>query len=182
MNNLKTLGTAVLAIAALLALAGPAAATNLTSPKGTTYTGTVKAEAGTIEVHGPFTTVACTKSTAEAKIENHGASITVSGKVSGLTFTGCNFPVKVLKYGSVEGHTGGTVTSSGAEITVETSIANCLFVTESTDVGSGTGGTPARLDINSAGIPRTGHSFFCGSSATATGSYTVTTPGTLFLD
>jgi hypothetical protein len=140
--------------------------------------------------------VSCTNSTVEGKVEQHGASVTTAGKISSLTFTGCNYPVKVLKVGSLEAHTtaikgtdaDGTVTSNGAEITIETSIANCLFTTANTDIGTGsltsttTTGGNATLDIKSAAIPRTGHSFFCGSSATWTGSYRVTTPTTLYVD
>jgi hypothetical protein len=195
MKYAKMLGLLAVAAAALMAFAGTASATILTSPSGTTYTGTIKATAGTTELHGPFTTVKCTGSTVEGKVASHGASVTTSGTISTLDFTGCNFPVTVLKAGSLEVHTtykegkqeekangNGTLTSSGAEITIATSIANCLFTTSSTDVGTLTGGTTAKLDINSAGIPRTGHSVFCGSSGTWTGSYTVVTPDTLLVD
>jgi hypothetical protein len=189
MKYVKMLGLLAVAAAALMAFAGTASATILTSPSGTTYTGEIKAEAGTTELHGPFTTVSCKKSTVAGSVESHGASTTAGGKISSLTFTECNFPVTVLKAGSLEIHTSGesangngTLTSSGAEITIATSIANCIFTTSSTDVGTLTGGTPATLAINSAGIPRTGHSIFCGSKGTWTGSYTVSTPGTLLVD
>jgi hypothetical protein len=188
MKYVKMLGLLAVAAAALMAFAGTASATVLTSPAGTTYTGTIKAESvGATSLHGPFTTVSCTNSTVEGTVSQHGAGVTVKGSIGKekLTFTGCNYPVKVLKEGSLEIHAtsggNGTVTSSGAEVTIETSIANCIFTTNSTDIGTfeGNGGGHARLSINSAGIPRTGHSFFCGSSGQWTGSYTVTTPGTL---
>jgi hypothetical protein len=186
MNYLKMLGTAVLAMVAVTALAGSASATSLTSPQGTTYTSTFKAQSSHLQMHGSFTTVTCSSSAVEGKLETHGSSVTAGGKLSSLTFSGCNYSVTVLKAGSVQVHSGGTVTSSGAEVKAHTSVGECVFTTNATDVGTGTGtkttGGNAVLDIPSVTIPRTGGSFFCGSSATATGSYTVTTPSTLFLD
>jgi hypothetical protein len=186
MKYVKMLGLLAVAAAALMAFTGVASATTLTSPSGTTYTSTIAATAGATSLHGPFTTVTCQKSTVEGQVESHGAGVTAGGSISTLDFSECNFPVKVLKNGSLEVHAtsggNGTLTTSGAEITIETSIANCLFTTKSTDVGTLTGGTTAVLDINSAGIPRTGHSIFCGSSGTWTGSYTVNTPDTLLVD
>ena len=197
MKHLKMLGLLAVAAAALTAFAGTASATTATSPKGTLYTGTYRAEAeGKTSLEGPFTTVTCGQSVVEGKVEQHGSGVTTGGKISLLTFTECNFPVTVLKAGSLEAHTtavkgtdaDGTVTSSGAEITIQTSIANCLYTTNNSDIGTGsltsttTTGGNATLDIGSASIPRTGHSIFCGSSATWTGSYKVVTPSTLYID
>jgi hypothetical protein len=186
MNYLKMIGLAAVAAAALMSFGGTASATTPTSPSGTTYTGTVHLHFGRTELHGPFTTISCGTWTFHWKWESHGASVTAGGKISSININECNYPVKVLKAGSLEVHgTGGgngTVTWSGGEITIETSIANCIFTTSNTDIGTLTGGTPAKLDVNSAAIPRTGHSFFCGSGATWTGSGTVLTPGTLLID
>jgi hypothetical protein len=192
MKYTKMLGLLAVAAAALMAFAGVASATTLTAPSGTVYTSTIKAESeGATSLHGPFTTVTCNNSSVEGKVEKHGAGVTAGGNVSVLTFTNCNFPVTVLKKGSLEIHNiagtnDGTLTSSGAEVTIQTSIASCIFTTANTDLGrltaapSNTG--HATLDINSAGIPRTGHSFFCGSSGTWTGAYKVTTPTGLKVD
>lgn len=197
MKYVKMLGLLALAASALMAFAATASAVTLTSPTGTVYTSTITAESeGTAtELHGSFITVSCKKSHVEGKVEQHGSGVTAKGNISTLSFSECNFPVKVLKAGSLEVHAiscnvnnecTGTVTSSEAEVTIETSIANCLFTTKATDVGTltptnDTGGH-ATLDINSAGIPRTGHSIFCGSAGTWTGSYTVTTPSTLWIN
>jgi hypothetical protein len=187
MNRLKTVALFTIPLALLASTAG-ASANTLTSQIGTPYTGTIKAQSeGTILLHGPFTTVSC-ESTIEGKVEQHGAGVTVAGKVASLAFAKCNYPVKVLNAGSLEIHAlaggKGTVTSSNAEITIETSIAICLFKTSGTDIGTLTDssitGENARLDIEGASIPRTGHSFFCGSSGTLTGSYKVTTPSALY--
>ncbi|HXR61107.1 MAG TPA: hypothetical protein VN732_07270, partial [Solirubrobacterales bacterium] len=121
-------------------------------------------------------------------------------------FGGCNFPVTVIKKGSLEVHPikkpeagkaheactaaqgdtcTGTLTSSGTEVTIATSVGSCIFTTSNTSIGlltptPDTGGH-ATLDINSP-IPRTGGNFLCGSTATWTGNYTVVTPSTLYLD
>jgi hypothetical protein len=186
MKYVKMLGLLAVAAAALMAFAGTASATTITSPSGTAYTGEIKATAGATELHGSFITVKCnTSAVTGSKVETHGAGVTAKGPVTTLTFSECNFPVKVVKAGSLEVHAtsggNGTLTSNGAEITIETSIANCIFTTKETDVGTLTGGTTAKLDINSASIPRTGHSVFCGGSGTWTGSYTVNTPDTLLV-
>jgi hypothetical protein len=187
MKYIKMLGLLAVAAAALMAFAGTAAATVLTSPHGTVYTGKIEAESEkTTSLHGSFTTVSCAHSTVVGKVEEHGATSTAGGKVSSLTFSECNFPVSVKKAGTLQIHSNGAVTSSGAEITIETSIANCIFTTTNTTAGTFTGSTTtgktATLDINSAAIPRTGHSIFCGSSGTWTGSYEVTNPDELNVD
>lgn len=190
MKHVKMLGLLAVAAAALMAFAGTASATTLTS-SGSTYTSTIEAESeGKTTLHGPFTSVTCEESKVKGTVETHGAGVTAGGAVSSLTFSKCNFPVTVKKAGSLQVHAteggNGTLTSSGAEITIETSIASCIFTTkaEGTDVGTLTGNASgnATLDINSAAIPRTGHSIFCGSSGTWTGSYKVTTPGNLTVD
>ncbi|HEY6145916.1 MAG TPA: hypothetical protein VIV13_06550 [Solirubrobacterales bacterium] len=191
MTHVKKAGLLVVAATALMAFAGTASATILTSPAGTTYTGEIKAEAGTTTLAGSFTTVDCKKSTAAGKVESHGAATTTQGVVTVLTFTECNHPVTVNKKGSLELHTfestvdgNGTLTSIGAEITVKTSIGTCIFTTNSTDIGTVLGGTPAKLKVENEAIPRTGGSagFLCGSTGIWNGSYTVTTPGTLLVD
>lgn len=188
----KMLGLLILALAAALSTFPPPASANpLTSPAGTFYTGEIKAESeGATELHGSFEPIKCSKSTIEGKVESH-SSTTAGGKVGSLTFSECNYPVKVLSPGSIEIHSSGgddaTATSNGAEITVETSFGgSCIFKTSNTDIGTLTGtdttASNATLDVGSSIIPRTGHSVFCGSSGTWTGSYKVTTPGSLYID
>jgi hypothetical protein len=204
MKYAKILGLLAVAATALMAFAATASATTYTSPTGTSYTSTVKAVAGATSLDGAFVTVTCNKSTVEGKIESHGSGVTAKGSISTLDFTECNFPVKVLKNGSLETHavlidaekkhvtctTGidtciGTTTSTGAEVSIETSLGTCVFSTSSTSIGTLTTtaqtGGKAKLDIAGT-IPRTGGSFLCGSTGTWTGSYTVETPSTLWLD
>ena len=192
MKYAKMLGLLAVAAAALMAFAGVASATILTSPAGTTYTSTIKAESeGSTTLHNSSLgiSVTCTASTVEGKVESHGAASTAGGKISSLTFTGCGTnDVSVAKAGSLEIHSlgsgKGTLTSTGAEITINsTSIGiSCTYTTNGTDIGVVTGGTPAKLAIASSTITRTGDSVFCGSSGLWTGNYKVTTPSTLLID
>lgn len=195
MKFIKMLSLLAVAAAALMAFAASASATTVTSPTGTAYTGTITAVSeGTTTLHGVFTDVECKESHVEGKIESQGSGKTAFGKIATLSFGGCNFHTTVLKPGTLELHAvncgasycEGTLTSSGAEITIVTSIANCIFTTSATDVGNVTGtdktGGNATFDINSANIPRTGHSIFCGSNGVWTGSYKVTTPTSLWVD
>ena len=197
MKYVKMLGLLAIAVAGLMAFAGTAAASTATSPKGTVYTGIYTAEVqGSVKLDGTFVTVQCNQSVIEGKVEKHGSGIPTGGKISTMDFSECNYPVTVLKSGSLEAHqTGskefdadGTVTSTGLELTIHTSVGTCTFTTNNTDVGTGsltssdTTGGNATLDIATSKIPRTGGSFLCGSSGTLTGSYKVVTPSTLYID
>jgi hypothetical protein len=190
MKFIKMLSLAATAAVALLAFAGSASATTITSPSGTVYTSTVKdVSEGAVKLSGSFTTIQCNASAIEGKIEKHGSGVTAAGAVSSMTFTECNFPVTVAKKGSLEVHatsgSNGTLTSSGAEISIATSIGTCVFTTSNTNLGTVTGssstGGAATKDI-SGSIPRTGGNFLCGSSGTLTGSYKGTTPSVAYVD
>jgi hypothetical protein len=193
MSYVKVFGPLAVAVA-LLAFAGGASASSITSPTGTVYTGSLTAVSeGSTSLDGAFVTVTCGASHVEGKVEKHGESTTTSGKIAKLTFTECNFPVTVLKAGTLEAHPvncspycEGTLTSNGAEIKIQTSLGECVFTTSNTDIGKLTGTDITKsnptLDIGSAAIPRTGGSFLCGSSGTWTGSYKVTTPATAWGD
>jgi hypothetical protein len=187
MKYMKMLGLLAVAAAALMAFAATASATTVTSPKNTTYTGTIKAESeGSTTLHGPAD-VTCGKSTVEGSVEQHGTGVTVKG-ASKISFSECGKEthVTVEKGGSLELHSNGDLTSSGAAVKVEFTALGltCVYTTSGTKVGTFTGSdtTNATLDIDSAAIPRTEGSFFCGSSGEWTGSYKVTTPSTLSVD
>ena len=183
MKYVKMLGLLAVAATALMAFAGTASATILTSPEGTLYTGNIAATSTNSELHGAFVTVKCSHSEAKGKVEEHGG-VTAGGKISSLTFTGCNYQVTVNLPGKLTIHTDGTVTSAEAEIDIHTSVGTCIFTTPvtKTDVGTLVQGKNASLNINSAKIPRTGGNFLCGSSGTWTGSYDLTTPNDLWVD
>jgi hypothetical protein len=197
MRYLKALCLAGVAAAALMAWigAGTASATIVDctglSPCPTNEVIHAKAES-TVTLHPPFGDIECGESTVEGKLSNPGtATTTASGAISVLTFKSCNATVTVIKTGSLEIHTrtassdnNGTLTSTGAEVTVEFIGTHCIFATNGTDLGTVTGAATtkknATLDIE-ATIPRTGgrSGIFCGSTAQWTGSYEVTTPSGL---
>jgi hypothetical protein len=204
MKHVKFLGLLAIAAAALMAFASSASATTITSPTGTTFTSKLIATSTNSSLDGAFTTVSCKKSTVEGNVEQHGTSVTARGKNTSLTFSECNFPVKVEAAGSeiwhairpnIQPHTTclstdtdtclGTVTSTEAKVTIETSVGNCTFTTNETSVGTLTTTSTTKgnavLDISGT-IPRTGGNFLCGSSGTWTGSYTINTPSSLWVD
>lgn len=193
MKYAKLLGLAALAAAALMAFAGTAAATTLTSPSGTVYTGEIKAETenGTTLRSSFIGSIECERSTMRFKVENHGSGVTASGKLAEFTLTGCSSgsPTSpVAKPGSLEIHStattgNGTVTWSGAEIIWHnTLVGSCTYATSNTDIGTLTGsnvtGSNATLDVNSVAL-RTSGSGFCGETVTWTASYKITSPSTL---
>jgi hypothetical protein len=186
MDHFKTFSAVLLAAVVVMALAGTASATVVTSPAGAAYTGTFSATSTNGQLHGSFITTSCGHSLFEGKIESHGASQTAEGKISKLTFTNCNYTMTVRKGGSwifhATGGGSGTLTWTGAEFALHTSIGECVFTTSATDIGTVTGGIGAVLDVNSSSIPRTGGSFFCGSSLTWTANYQFTTPSALLVD
>lgn len=200
MKYIKMLGLAAVAAAALMAFvgAGTASATQLTGAGGSILgVGTViTAEAeGTTELHPPIVSINCKKSHVGGKVTSAGGKAeteTVKGNIEVLTFTECNATVTVLQKGTLEVHTqtkgvinnNGTLTSSGAQVTVNYLGFHCIFSTSNTSLGTVTGsattGGSATLDI-AATIPRTGGTSgaFCGTTAQWTGAYKVTNPATL---
>ena len=163
--------------------AGKPPAAELDDATGMVATGSTIAAAaeGTTTLHPPIGDISCTSSSVAGTTSNTGSSTeTVKGTISSLTFTGCNATVTVLKPGSLEIHSqgsnNGTLTSSGAEVTVVFAGFHCIFSTSNTDIGTITGsattGSTATFDIN-AKIPRTGGTsgVFCGEAAEWTGSY-----------
>jgi hypothetical protein len=190
MKHLKMLGFAAAAAAILMVFAAPAAATTLTSPKGTAYTGTFDASTNFIALDGTFVSAKCNLGEFRGTVESHGAG-PVKITLSGGGYALCGFQHYVLKRGTLEVHTdgasedgNGTVTSTGMEITLNSSVGHCVFTSSSTYMGTITGSDTGNAvwDTDSATIPKTGGSFLCGASATLTGSFTITTPSTLSVD
>jgi hypothetical protein len=193
MKCVRLLALLGVAVAAVMAFAGSASATTLTSPTGTTFTGKFHAvsENGHVQLHSPLSTIEC-NATVQGEVKTHGAGVTASGPITGWTFSDCTIEdtITVKKAGVFEVHWtsgySGTLTSSGAEIEIfkHSFGGSCIYSTTNTHIGTVTGGTEATLDIDSAAIPRTGGTlgFFCGSSAEWTGNYKFTTPHTLYID
>jgi hypothetical protein len=193
MRFIKILGLLATAVAALMAFTGSAFGATATAPTGTTYTSTTAATSeGAIFLHGAGT-VTCQNSTVEGKIESHGAGVNVGGKVSKLTFTNCGTDhVTVKQAGSLSVTSAGTLFSTGAEISITRTQSpvthlTCVYTTNNTHIGNLTdtherNGAKATLHVLNSSIPRTGGSFLCGSFGELTGSYTVHTPGVLYID
>ncbi len=196
MKYVKVLGLAAVVAAALMAFAGSASATILTSPEGTQLgVGTEitsKLTAGTKAVlkNNAIGEVVCEESNVAGKVTNAGsATETVSGNIETLTFEKCNGTVTVLRKGTLEVHSiagthNGTLTSTGAEVTVEILGFHCIFSTNNTDIGVVTGGSPATFKAESAEIPRTGgrSGILCGTAAFWFANYTITAPNPLLVD
>lgn len=190
MKQFKAPGAAVVAVAqiVLMLFAANAAATTVTSPTGTVYTGEIKGET---EGHGvldnPVAKIECRVSV-EGKIESHGAGSTVKGKGVGNLLEGCtnSWHKTTVASGTVEAHWtsgyNGVLTSSGATIEATRFGLTCRYVTSSTQIGIITGGNPAKLHVQ-AFIPFHSGSPLCGSDSTPlTGTGNVTTPTSLYLD
>jgi hypothetical protein len=211
MKYVKMLALAAVAAAALMAFVGAstASATVLCKTKvnaaGFCPKGWVMAQAEELhaisETEKPtltstFKTITCDESTVKGEVEKKGsAAETVKGPVQTLTFTtNCNCTVVVLKGGTLEVHAkddkgNGTLTSNGAEVTVQCASifgnVHCIYVTENDDMGTLTGSTTtggtATMDITTE-VKRaktTENGTLCDEEATWHAKYKVTTPDTL---
>ncbi len=183
MKYVKILGLLAVAAAALMAFAGTASATSVsTTTGGAASTPTIHAtnEGGHVTLANSIANIECS-STSEGAVESHGAGKEASGNLSSLSFTGCtnSWHVTVTAAGSLSvawtsGH-NGTAKSTGAKVTTTRLGVTCNYETNATDIGTVTGGSPATLDI-SASIPiAAGSSGLCGSgNAKWSGSYSTT--------
>lgn len=186
MLSLRVLRITLVGLAALMALAGTASATVLTSPAGTAYTGTKISHSAAVSLTWAGE---CKTSVWHETVESHGATATAVSKVNSLTFSECGYPVTVSKAGTTEVHSlgngNGTVTWSGAEIIVKSPVGDCTYATKNTHLGTLTGskntGGTAVFDLN-ANVPRTGGSFACAAYGEWKGTYVVQTPDYLDVD
>jgi hypothetical protein len=194
MKYIKMLGLAAVAAMALMAFAGTASATDLTSPAGTVYEGEIVATAeSSLTLQAGFSTVTCTESTVAGTPNSFGA--TVSGPITTLDFSNCP-ETTVTPEKNAEGNYGtlsiavdkkgpnGNLSGSGSRVKIVKSGVTCYYETSNTPLGTLTGssttGKTATMDINATLKRGTGSSFFCASEALWSGSYVVTTPH--FLD
>jgi len=206
MKNLKKLGLLAVAAAALMAFAGTSAAHELTSPaakkveKGKSILAASKEQT----TFSGVANVTCQQSLFEFEItEDGGKSLPVGGPVSRLVFAECgeNADLKVKKTGNLQVTTrfaefdgDGKLWSAALEITIEfTALGlSCAYTTEKGGIATYLGwirGSKSRPPENEtatvtieAELPRTGHSFFCGSTIEWKGAYLVETPDYLDVD
>jgi hypothetical protein len=200
MKPLKILGLAAVAAAALIALvgAGTASATVLcknnasTSACSETYGSGQSIEASLSETTTLETTSAtvldtCTGGTLKAKTTNAGgASETVKANVETLSWSGCSKTTDTLKNGSLEIHwisgtDNGTLTASSSEWTINTIFGTCTYgFGTSTDLGTVTGGNPAKVSVNAI-LTKTAGSGLCPADARWKANYTFTAPQPLYV-
>jgi hypothetical protein len=187
MKRLKMLGLAMVVAASLASFAGSASANPvLTSPEKVEYTGNITATAeGTLLLQAGFANITCTTSTVGGPVTTNSTT-KASGPITTLDFSGCNATVTTLANGSLEvvsaGEGKGTVRGSGTQVTVSTLGVSCVYgTTTNTPLGTLTGGTPAKIEIK-ATFSKISGGFLCADPASWSGSYTVTSPGTLLVD
>lgn len=186
MRRFKTLSLLSIGAAALTIFAATASADYVTTTTGgAAATPNIHAvnEGGHVPLANPVANISCS-STVEAPVESHGAGIPVTAEdeIDHLTFTGCTnlWHVTPEDRGGLDiewtsGH-NGAVFSSGARIWATRSILSCVYETDSTHIGTLTGGNPATLHIE-AFIPINEEvsSPFCGqSNAEWEGNYVTT--------
>jgi hypothetical protein len=201
MQNLKILGLAAVAAAALTALLGanPASATVLCKTtqnicgegwdRGpgarieSSINGTVLFKAGIENT--------CTKGVATVVTSNTGSDTeTVHGPIEELTFENCLCPTTVLKKGEMEihyeGEGKGTITIKNTAVTVNCGGVSCTYggAASGTDLGTldepANSSSDAKITIN-ASVPKLEGGFLCASTEAWLGEYTVTSPTPLYV-
>lgn len=194
---MKMASLVVLAVAWLMAVAEGTQATPLTSPAGTHLEAGTEIHAtnvGNVALDGTIN-LSCKKSTVKAKTNASGESGPGIVPVTSLALEECGSnTATVLKPGTLELHAteggNGTITSTGAEITVLThnilGTVHCIYYTEGTDLGTFTGskttGATATWGIDAMPILRKETDYGCGSTSELTAHYTFTSPDYLDVD
>lgn len=199
MKGIKVLGSLIAAVMVMMAVSASATAVILyenpgdpLDPGDTTHS----VSEGTMSIDGSVQ-VSC-KTTTHGTLVQNGATIPPDTRfpliaITSQTAVECGKDtVTSLKGGTLSIGSGGSVTSSGAEITVQLHrtvlgfpvTTHCIYATNSTSVGtlqesSSTGGT-AKLNIGSSPVPEVATDGACGNDAVWTGSYSITSPD--FLD
>jgi hypothetical protein len=188
-----TLVSLVVAAAAAMALASAASASTLTSPSGTSYTGTFHASSeGHIKIANPIAKIECS-STLEGTNESHGKGITITIPFKIVLFSGCTNSWHVTPI--ISGHLtihwkfpfSFKFTLDNLKFDTTRLGVTCVYQAKETEAGtltdsSQTGGT-GTLHVE-ASIPISGESSgLCGSgSAKWEGSYLVNTPDQIYVD
>src|SRR6476660_3981483 len=125
MKYVKILGLLAVAAAALMAFAGSASATTITSPTGTVLGSTTVIHAvnenGHVKLANPIANIECV-STVEGTISSKGAGVTAEGGISTLEFTSCTnaWVVKTISAGTLiapwTSRHNSTLTSTGSKL------------------------------------------------------------------
>ena len=187
--KLRYAGLLAAVVAVVMAFAGSASATTLTSPTGTAGTPTVHAvnEGAHVVIDSPIGEIKCAW-TLEGTVSQHGSGVTAKVPLSNVTLNNCteDWHVTVPSKGSLEIHWtssyNGTVTSSGMTISATVAGISCVYGTVNTHIGTLTGGSPATLHLGGKlPIHLSESSPFCGTQANSlTGS--LSTTAALYVD
>jgi hypothetical protein len=131
------------------------------------------------EMYGPYGNI-CTESHASGNTESPYSGSKVTGPISVLSFTGCEFPVTVHKAGKlyvehIAGTTNGTVSSEEAQVTVKVRVGATVNCTTGAgaDLGTLTGVSSGHATMHINAVLNCG---FLLPSALWKGSYTITSP------
>lgn len=189
-----------LSAALLMAASGTASATTLTSPAGTAYTGTIKAESqgNHLAIDTPSGSFPCSKSNLEWNVESHGASVTARGPVSSFTAKECGTTtVTIIDPGEFELHTRSSeavdydpITWVDFELTIVTDSIfgsiDCTYAYNLLSMGaitsSKTTGQTARFKVETSLIPSLSEDPLCSKSIRITADYTIPSPDYLDVD
>jgi hypothetical protein len=207
MKHAKILGLLAMTATVVMAFASAASATTLTDQTNAKDPYGVGKEIHAVLGAGGFVLngvvpVTCHSATYNAEITDAGsATTTVKAKLKTTTISECTEGnhITVTKPGEFEIHTdtavndgNGTATWNAGAMTLQvTSLGlTCEFTGEATDVGTIDGSRktdankkhPTATVTTDVVIPRTGGSFFCGSSAELEVDWTITTPDYLDVD
>jgi len=196
MKHVKMLGLLVMAAASLMAFASSASANPILTKSAGVAATEIHAtlEKGTSAVLEAGIKDTCTVSTVKGPITTNNTEH-AAGAITTLTFgeagTVCTQDTTVIAAGSLtvkENANGtGTVYSEGSDVEVKVTslgiVCHYGAGTGKIDIGTLTFGTPATMDINAPELPRLepSNKTFCAATGKWTGSYVVTTPGTLLL-
>jgi hypothetical protein len=189
MKFYKIPGLIALAATALMASAGAASATTVTTSAGETPSIINASSEGHVVLHNQFGTIECSM-VAQTRVENHGSGIPASGKLA--PFFSCTngwsvknaaaTPLGTLSVTALGGGSG-TLTSSGSTVEAISPFGNiCRYLTNNTHVGTATvEAEPEEEALTTvhieAEIPFHGGSPLCGEEpAPLTGSLKVTLP------
>ncbi|MGN6815808.1 MAG: hypothetical protein ACTHK3_06960 [Solirubrobacterales bacterium] len=201
MQYLKTFGLVAAATVVILTITGfgTASATVLCTSTATPCPANGKVQVGAnmaasltntaiFETTTGETLGTCTGSSFTGHITNAGgATETVAGPVTGLTWTGCTNSTFTTNLGSFEIHhisgtDNGTFTSFLTTIKVTFLGVTCGYdTTNGVDLGTRKGGTDPVLAI-SAVLPKEVGSFVCPSDIRWTAEYTFTEPASFYVE
>lgn len=208
MKRIKMLGLLAAMATALMVFAGTASATLTEAPEDPVDAGDpIHAVALNTSLDGAVD-IACDESTVSGEFTENGGT---TASLSTLNFNGCNKDtVSLIKTGVLTIASNGTVSSNGAEVTVQIHrtifgfpiTTHCIYATSGTAIGTleesstavktihnpgaeneeKTFGGTAKIKIESSGLGQKATDGACGEGSQWTGSYTVTTPDYLDID